>query len=122
MTRAEVALLDDLTAQAAWVIEHIGLTRLVAYERAASQIVHLTRRERDVLELMARGLTNRAICDELHLSIKTIEPIVSSIFTKLELDAGPDSNRRVLAVLAYLHARNATGEDERSISGAAASR
>ncbi len=51
---------------------------------------------------MARGLTNRAICDELFLSIKTVEPIVSAIFAKLDLQPDAGSNRRVLAVLAYL--------------------
>ena len=51
---------------------------------------------------MARGRSNAAICDELHLSIKTVEPIVSTIFTKLGLHADAASNRRVLAVLAYV--------------------
>ena len=45
---------------------------------------------------------NAAICDELHLSSKTVEPIVSTIFTKLGLHADAASNRRVLAVLAYV--------------------
>ena len=51
---------------------------------------------------MSRGLSNAAICSELHLSIKTAEPVVSTIFTKLGLHADSASNRRVLAVLAYL--------------------
>jgi DNA-binding NarL/FixJ family response regulator len=51
---------------------------------------------------MARGLTNKAICDELFLSIKTVEPIVSTIFAKLGLSPDGASNRRVLAVLAYV--------------------
>ena len=40
----------------------------------------LTDRENEVLELISRGLSNAAICDELHLSIKTVEPVVGSIF------------------------------------------
>ena len=56
---------------------------------------------------MARGLSNAAICQELHLSIKTVEPVVSTIFTKLGLHADAASNRRVLAVLAYLRTRDA---------------
>lgn len=106
LTLAESRLLDDLTAQAGWVVEHVGLARVVTRERAAGHLVHLTPRENDVLELMARGLTNRAICDELHLSIKTIEPIVGTIFHKLKLHADRESNRRVLAVLAYLRVRS----------------
>ncbi len=51
---------------------------------------------------MAQGLSNRAISEQLHLSIKTVEPIVSSIFSKLRLPADATTNRRVLAVLALL--------------------
>jgi DNA-binding CsgD family transcriptional regulator len=101
LTLSERRLLEDIAAQAAWVIEHVELARVVNRERAAGHLVHLTPRENDVLELMARGLSNRAICAELHLSIKTVEPIVGTIFHKLELHADPGSNRRVLAALAY---------------------
>jgi len=41
----------------------------------------------------------------VHLSIKTVEPIISTIFTKLRLSPDTGSNRRVLAVLAYLQGR-----------------
>ncbi len=109
LTLAERRLLEDLAAQAAWVIEHVGLARIVTRERAAGHLVHLTPRENDVLQLMARGLSNRAICDELHLSIKTVEPIVGTIFQKLELHADPGSNRRVLAALAYHRAHAERG-------------
>ncbi len=51
---------------------------------------------------MARGLTNAAICEQLHLSIKTVEPAVSAIFTKLDLAPTGDDHRRVLAVLQWL--------------------
>jgi DNA-binding CsgD family transcriptional regulator len=94
---AQERLLDDLAAQAVLVLEHLALLR-----EPARDLSRLTPRERQVLELMARGLTNNAICAELHLSIKTVEPAVSSIFTKLGLDADPAANRRVLAVVAYL--------------------
>ena len=55
-----------------------------------------------MLGLISRGLSNAAICDELHLSIKTVEPAVGSIFTKLGLHADSASNRRVLAALEYV--------------------
>ncbi len=51
---------------------------------------------------MARGLSNAAICAGLHLSIKTVEPMVSAIFTKFGLHPNASSNRRVLAVLTFL--------------------
>lgn len=56
------------------------------------------------LPLMARDLSNAAICAELHLSVKTVKPVIGSIFTKLGLSPEADSNRRVLAVLAFLEA------------------
>ncbi len=52
---------------------------------------------------MAQGFSNRAISEKLHLSINTVEPIVSSIFSKLQLPADAATNRRVLAVLATLN-------------------
>lgn len=64
----------------------------------------LTRRERQVLELMAQGCSNAGIADSLELSSKTVEAHVRAIFIKLGLP--PESShryhRRVQAVLAYL--------------------
>lgn len=102
LSLAQKRLLTDLAAQAALVIEHQGLADVIARQRSAGRLTALSPREQQVLELLARGLSNPAICQELHLSIKTVEPIVSSIFTKLGLPADVGSNRRVLAVLAYL--------------------
>ena len=102
LSLAESRLFDDLAAQASLVLEHIGLADVIARQRQAGHLDNLTPRERQVLVLMARGRSNAAICDELHLSIKTVEPIVSTIFTKLGLPADTANNRRVLAVLAYL--------------------
>jgi DNA-binding NarL/FixJ family response regulator len=62
----------------------------------------LTPREREVLSLMAEGLSNQGICRRLYLSPKTVETHVKSIFTKLRLAPAADDHRRVLAVLAFL--------------------
>jgi DNA-binding NarL/FixJ family response regulator len=77
---------------------------LVARRRRDDPLDRLTERERAVLALMAQGLTNAALCSELHVSAKTVEGHVRSIFTKLDLDADERSNRRVLAVLRFLRA------------------
>jgi DNA-binding NarL/FixJ family response regulator len=65
-------------------------------------LASLTPREREVLALMAEGRTNRAIASELMVSERAVERHVTSIFVKLDLPAGQDDHRRVLAVLAYL--------------------
>ena len=65
-------------------------------------LAELTRREREVLGLIAEGRSNKAICAKLFLSPKTIETHVNSIFGKLGLLPASDDHRRVLAVLAYL--------------------
>lgn len=104
LSRSERRLLDDLAAQSALVLHTLDLAGLVARERAEGHLESLTPREREVLDLMAQGLSNRAIAQTLHLSIKSVEPAVSAIFGKLELAGGTDSNRRVLAVVAYLRA------------------
>jgi DNA-binding CsgD family transcriptional regulator len=102
LSRAEDRLLDDLARQAELVLDHLTLTETIARERRAGHLEGLTDREREVLELISRGLSNAAICDELHLSIKTVEPVVGSIFVKLGLYADSASNRRVLAALEYV--------------------
>ncbi len=51
---------------------------------------------------MAEGRSNQAVASKLHMSTKTVETHVGSIFTKLGLQASQDDHRRVLAVLAYL--------------------
>jgi DNA-binding NarL/FixJ family response regulator len=64
----------------------------------------LTPREVDVLEKMAHGLSNRAIAEELHISVKSIEKGVTAIFLKL----GPfdhSSDRRVSAALVFLRSQ-----------------
>ena len=78
--------------------------QLMGRRRERDPLEELTPREREVLGLMAEGLSNRGICERLFLSPKTIETHVNSIFMKLNLAPAPDDHRRVLAVLAFLRA------------------
>lgn len=77
---------------------------LINQQRRTTQLDPLTDRERDVLRLLAEGRSNAGIGSVLHLSAKTVEAHVASVFTKLGLSAAPRDNRRVLAVLAWLRA------------------
>ena len=67
----------------------------------------LTRREREILALMAEGRSNGAIAELCHLSPKTVESHVSRIFRELDIVQTPDDHRRVVAVLRYLRASSA---------------
>ncbi len=65
----------------------------------------LTPREREVLALMAEGLSNAGIAQRLVISEGAVEKHVTSIFTKLRLEPIDTDHRRVLAVLRYLEDR-----------------
>jgi DNA-binding NarL/FixJ family response regulator len=62
----------------------------------------LTRREREVLALMAEGRSNQGIAEQLVVSVAAVERHVTSIFLKLNFRQAPEDHRRVLAVLQYL--------------------
>lgn len=81
------------------------VSRLVGAARAHTALDALTPRESEVLALMAEGWSNQAIGARLHLSERTVETHIGSIFTRLELPDTPDGNRRVRAILAHLEAR-----------------
>jgi DNA-binding NarL/FixJ family response regulator len=62
----------------------------------------LTKREHEVLGLMAEGRSNGGIADALVLTVGAVEKHIASIFQKLRLPPSDETHRRVLAVLAYL--------------------
>lgn len=62
----------------------------------------LSSREQDVLALAAEGRSNTSISSALHLSERTVEAHMRSIFTKLNLPGDGATHRRVRAVIAYL--------------------
>jgi DNA-binding NarL/FixJ family response regulator len=78
------------------------VSQLVGRRRKDDPIDALTPREREVLELMAEGRSNRAVAERLFVTERAVEKHVTSIFGKLRLPASSDDHRRVLAVLAQL--------------------
>ena len=84
------------------VIDQELVSQLVRRRRERDPLAELTDREQQVLALMAQGLTNVALSEELYVSIKTVEGYIRSVFTKLGLQPGDREHRRVLAVLQFL--------------------
>jgi DNA-binding NarL/FixJ family response regulator len=72
--------------------------------RGVDPLAGLTRREHEVLALMAEGRTNAAIAEGLFVTEKSVEKHTTSIFAKLGLTADVGEHRRVMAVLRYLQA------------------
>jgi DNA-binding NarL/FixJ family response regulator len=84
------------------VIDPTIVSRLVGRRRREDPVSRLTEREREVLGLVAEGMSNRAIAGRLCLTERTVEAHITQIFQKLHLPESPDQHRRVLAVLAFL--------------------
>jgi DNA-binding NarL/FixJ family response regulator len=80
------------------------VSQIVGRRRQHDPLAELTRREREVLELMAEGRSNQGIAERLVITERAVEKHVTSIFLKLRLPAAAEDHRRVLAVLAFLGA------------------
>ena len=78
------------------------VSQMVGTSPRAASVSGLTRREREVLSMMAEGRSNAAIAAALVVSPGAVEKHVASIFAKFGLPPSESDNRRVLAVLHYL--------------------
>jgi DNA-binding NarL/FixJ family response regulator len=80
------------------------VSRMLGRRRRDDPLEDLTPREREVLELMAEGRSNRGIAEVMVVTPNAVEKHVSSIFSKLGVGEAPVDHRRVLAVLTFLRA------------------
>jgi DNA-binding NarL/FixJ family response regulator len=87
------------------VVDPEIVARVLGRRRRVDPLSVLTDREREVLALVAEGLSNRAIAARLFLGERTVESHTANAFTKLGIDEDADSNRRVRAVLTWLRAQ-----------------
>ena len=87
------------------VIDPQLVQELFALRRRPDALAPLTRREREVLSLMAEGRSNAGIAQRLSVTEGAVEKYVSRIFGKLRLPGTSDDHRRVLAVITFLGSR-----------------
>jgi serine/threonine-protein kinase PknK len=95
----------ERVAAGASAIDPALITELVSVRRRDDPLAVLSPREREVLQLMAEGLSNAGIGRRLWVAEGTVEKHVRSILAKLHLPDAPDDHRRVLAVLTFLDSR-----------------
>ncbi|MEU8143703.1 response regulator transcription factor [Nonomuraea sp. NPDC048901] len=80
------------------------ISQLLTRRERDQPLGELTPKEREVLAMMAEGMSNAAIAGRLFVTDKAIGKHTNNIFAKLGLPPSDDHNRRVMAVLAYLEA------------------
>jgi DNA-binding NarL/FixJ family response regulator len=79
--------------------------QMLGRRRRADPLDALSPRERDVLELMAQGRSNRGIAETLVITESAVEKHVTSIFDTLGIERSGEAHRRILAVLTFLRSR-----------------
>jgi DNA-binding NarL/FixJ family response regulator len=84
------------------VVDPTIVSALMGRRRQHDPLAILTDREREVLGLVAEGLSNHAIAERLVVTERTVEAHIKQIMAKLGIEEDPERNRRVLTVLAFL--------------------
>lgn len=92
----------DRVSRGGSVVDPALVQELVTRRDVDDPLEELTRREREVLALMAEGRSNAGIGRRLWITEGTVEKHVHSIMTKLQLPETDDNHRRVLAVVTFL--------------------
>jgi DNA-binding NarL/FixJ family response regulator len=108
LLKVRIAHLDEAVRRVAaggTVVDPDIVAAVLGTRRAPDPLHALTARERDVLALVAEGLSDAAIAHRLATTTRSIETRIAGILVELGLSAEPGTHRRVLAVLADLRAR-----------------
>ena len=84
------------------VLDSTIVKTLMDRQRRTGPLDGLSDREREVLALVAEGLTNSAIAARLVITERTVESHITRILAKLGVSEGPDVHRRVVAALAFV--------------------
>ena len=79
--------------------------QMLGRRRRIDPLDELSRREREVIELMAQGRSNSGIAEALMITESAVEKHVTSIFDTLGIERDGDAHRRILAVLTFLRSR-----------------
>jgi DNA-binding NarL/FixJ family response regulator len=85
-------------------IDPTVVSSMIGRRRRNDPLDALTTREREVLELMAQGRSNRGIAEVLVVTPHAVEKHVTQIFSKLGVGEAPADHRRVVAVLTFMRA------------------
>ena len=110
LLKERVSDLDELVralhevARGGSVLDPLVVEALLARRASDSPLLGLTDREREVLATMATGRNNATIAKTLFMSERAVEKHIGSVFQKLGLVEEHETNRRVMAVLAYVEA------------------
>ena len=118
LVKARIRDVEDFTesvrrvARGGSAIDPVVVGRLAGALPSRDPVDELTKRERQVLALVAEGRSNRFIATELVVTVSAVERHITSVFAKLGLRSNPADHRRVLAVLQYLAAdRGSSGRE-----------
>jgi DNA-binding NarL/FixJ family response regulator len=91
------------------VLDPTVVAHMFGRRRRDDPFESLTPREREVLELMAEGRSNKGIAEVLVVTPHAVEKHVTGIFTKLGVGGGAEDHRRVLAVLEFIRGESGRG-------------
>jgi DNA-binding NarL/FixJ family response regulator len=91
-------------AEGGSAIDPTVVSGMLGRRRRNDPLDALTTREREVLELMAQGRSNRGIAEVLVVTPHAVEKHITQIFSKLGVGEAPADHRRVVAVLTFMRA------------------